>query len=356
MTTTLTELPEIEYKSVKLENINLRVVRSSKQKRSIRMSIEGQPVEYTERFSTSLAMNLGFPKSVFNLFEPDEVFQRIHERTQIEKLSIALHHKKDGNLTKIIALGTSLNPRPVVTTETIDKLHEVCAPIERSYNNGIIQSTYEMKMGKSLNIRGNDFNARFVLETPIDGFGPSSAYLALLRLICKNGMVAISPAFRTRLAMSNKAGVDNIKLLRRFCETFSCDEGFDVLGQRLQSAASSPASLDEILKLHNVLSQFHEFDIVRELESSSNLQRYGIISLVSLNEKQRRICPTNNTVYDLMNIATEAATHKVSDPRCTNSLHAYVGTLLSHPYDLEGTLSGSEEPQDIFLANHISRN
>lgn len=347
MSTTLATLPQIEYRRVNLEDIDLSVDRSRQTKAKVTMRVEDQPVQYTDRFSTSLAVNLGFAKSIFNLFDPDEVFDRITKRSGIKTVTVALDTQPNG---VVRALGTSMSPLVPVDIDTLERLHKVCEPVERSYHDGVVKSTYALKMGRQLNVKGNDFHANFVLETPIDGFGPASSFLGLLRLVCANGLVAMAPAFRTKLHLSNTD--DNVKLLRRFCETFSSDDGFDVLGQRLQAASQSPTSLDEIFKLHNILSRHQEHSVLMEVESalSSSLQRYGIMSLSALSEKQRRVCPTNHSVYDLINLATEAATHKV-EPRCASALHGFVGGMISSQYDLEGTMTMNEEPADLFLNN-----
>ena len=54
---------------------------------------------------------------------------------------------------------------------------------------------------------GEDHKQRIAVHTPIDGYGSPAVYLALLRQVCSNGMVAMSKAFKTSL---NIAGIDGI--------------------------------------------------------------------------------------------------------------------------------------------------
>lgn len=239
--------------------------------------------------------------------------------------------------------------------DIINSIHEHRAPVSRTYHNGIVSSTYDLRLGRDLTILGDEFKANFVLETPVDGYGQPSAYLAMLRMICQNGLVAMAPAFRTKLSVGNGDGGGAEAILRRFIDSFAHDEGFDVLSQRLEMAAHSPASLDEVCRLYKLMTRYGEFDVLRNMDYSisNTLEQYGVISQDQLGEKQRRICPTNRTVYDLINFATEASTHMV-EPRVARSINGFVGDLLGKQFDLEGTMDNHEQPQDLFMA--YSRN
>jgi len=75
---------------------------------------------------------------------------------------------------------------------------------------------------------------------------------------------------------------------------------------------------------------------------------YGVANLESLSVKRQRVHPTPCRVYDLINFASELATHRVLEAERPR-LHAYIGTLISDEYDLEGTAEGVPEFNDLFL-------
>jgi hypothetical protein len=54
-----------------------------------------------------------------------------------------------------------------------------------------------------------------------------------------------------------------------------------------------------------------------------------------VNTKKLKTLPAKCSVYDLINFATEVATHH-SDTTAARRLHGWVGGLISNEYDLEG--------------------
>src|SRR5260221_348195 len=75
-----------------------------------------------------------------------------------------------------------------------------------------------------------------IIDTPIDGFGRPSVYLSLLRLVCSNGAVGYSPAFRSELSVGK--GDDGVAFaLTRVLDGFNNEDGYAALRQRFESAA-----------------------------------------------------------------------------------------------------------------------
>src|SRR5690606_38441224 len=70
------------------------------------------------------------------------------------------------------------------------------------YCDGVVESSHVPRAGaNSFEISGDAFANRFVMSTPIDGYGLPNIYLSLLRQICSNGMVGYAKTFRTTLAL-----------------------------------------------------------------------------------------------------------------------------------------------------------
>ena len=64
---------------------------------------------------------------------------------------------------------------------------------------------------------------------------------------------------------------------------------------------------------------------------------YKLTHMDALAKKRQAQLPCQAKVYDLVNLATEVATHYATAAN-SRDLHAWVGTLLSNEYDLENTV------------------
>ena len=89
-------------------------------------------------------------------------------------------------------------------------------------------------------------------------------------------------------------------------------------------------------------------DTLKEIEERNTALDEKTRMLESLSVKRQRMLPARCRVYDLLNFASEIATHRApadSRPR----LQAYIGTLVSDEFDLEGTAEKVPEFKDLFL-------
>ena len=148
------------------------------------------------------------------------------------------------------------NPTKAVVNHTA--IQELLARYEGqqiSYYNGVMESHHQPHTGGGrFEIAGDAFMQRYVVRTPIDGYGPPSIYLSLLREVCSNGMIGEHRAFRSVIAVGK--GQDNVTYsLQRALDGFHNDEGYAALRQRFQAAASSWASVHETNGLYNLLAK-----------------------------------------------------------------------------------------------------
>ena len=79
-------------------------------------------------------------------------------------------------------------------------------------------------------------------------------------------------------------------------------------------------------------------------------QIYGLANLDALTVKRQRTLPAACKVYDLLNFASEVATHHASE-HGNRSLQAHIGDLISGEYDLEGTVDHLSDWRDFFIGN-----
>lgn len=362
------------------------------------MSIDGRTVAPTPRFWTSLCSgysNYGLSTKLFKLFTHAEVFQRVSDVVGGEgkdRLRFTLENLGAGN-PRLLAV---TNPaKPLVR---YDRMSEVLVRYDAQnteYKDGIIRSTHTPQHMDDFQIAGDGFSHQYVMETPIDGFGKPLIYLSLLRQVCTNGMIGYARAFRTEINIGRGSdgndGADTMFSISRALDSFSNEEGYAALRQRFESAANSWASVYEVnrvLKVINKMAQknmfvepqakragiidelAHQRDIVlgSNADAAADMEQnpvnikllrafaqiagdlcaiYGIAHLDAITTKKMQKIPARCKMYDLLNFATEAATHYCGE-KDGRLLQAEVGNFVSNEYDLEGTSQSHPQFTDFF--------
>jgi len=75
---------------------------------------------------------------------------------------------------------------------------------------------------------------------------------------------------------------------------------------------------------------------------------YGLANLDALSAKRQRTLPAACRVYDLLNFASELATHHAK-PEGGRKLQSFIGDLVSGEFDLEGTAEQFADWKDFFV-------
>jgi hypothetical protein len=75
--------------------------------------------------------------------------------------------------------------------------------------------------------------------------------------------------------------------------------------------------------------------------------RYGLASIEALSIKRQRMLQANCRVYDLINFATEIASHH-APPMAASRLQAWLGATITEEFDLENTANDVPEFVDVF--------
>ena len=387
-----THIKGIEYGSAPISQFRVtNAPQDKKGKRTVHtMEINGRPVAPTERFWTSLCStfsNYGLTTKLFKLFNHDEVFERLSRElaNRDERINYTLEDLGEGNPR---LLGIATPDKPIVE---YSKIQETLARygaerVEYANGAGVIRSTHTPNHMDNFKISGDEFSNRYVMETPIDGFGSPLIYLSLLRLVCTNGAIGYSRAFRSEINLGKNGKDDPMFTIHRSLDSFSNEEGFAAMQTRFQQATKSWASINECNRVHQLMtkmyerSMFHEpaagvkSNIIAEfarrrqavlkVDGTNNpvnltLQRayigltgdlcamYGIAHLDALSRKKMASLPARCTVYDLINFATEAATHYCSQ-KDGRLLQAEVGSMITGEYDLEGSRDVKSDFQEWF--------
>jgi hypothetical protein len=312
--------------------------------------IDGQEVAPTKRFWKSFFIRFGISDSVFRYFEPPEVFQRISERFPDDTIRYCIE-RGQGDQRRLLAVS---NPtRSVIRHGEVVQLVSQYGGRDHAYADGVVTSTHIPRSGEQpFRIGGDQFQHRFVLETPVDGFGHPRVYLSVLRLVCSNGMVGYGRAFRSDISL----GKDISHCIGRALETYDNGEGYAALRQRFESAQSSWASVRESLQLYKCLIKVRDRQDLKTETAVRDLNRltgnlneiYGLANMDALSPKRQRILPTRCRVYDLLNFASEIATHH-SNALGARSMQAFIGGLIADEYDMEGTAEAVTEFSDFFV-------
>jgi len=361
-----------QYGTTRIKNLSVNTAVDKNGKTQIKeVVLEGEPLEPTKRFWYSLHLRFGFTGNIFRYFSHAEVFNRISEVAANDQVRWCVERNADGR-NRLLAV-TSPTAALIEHDDLVNLLDRYGAQ-DVGYSEGVVTSRHAPRMDSGFSVGGDGFQNRFIISTPIDGFGRPSVYLSLLRLICSNGAVGYSPAFRSELSVGR--GNEGVAFaLTRVLDGFNNEDGYAALRQRFESAARSWASVHEALRLYKVLTRLHSHgevltraplsvrggDGARAVEDSplfasyhkltGDLSRiYGLANVDALSAKRQRTLPTACKVYDLLNFASEVATHHATEAG-NRTMQAYIGGLISGEYDLEGTVDQFTDWRDFFVGN-----
>ncbi len=225
--------------------------------------------------------------------------------------------------------------------------------LDTNYGDGIVTSTHTPRSGeRPFSIGGDSFQHRFVMETPIDGFGHPNIYLSFLRMVCSNGMIGYGKAFRSDISL----GKDMTHCIGRALDGFDNGEGYAALRQRFESAQQSWASVHECAQLCKQLMDMNDGHSIKAEHWLGDFRRmsgdlsalYGMANLDVISQKRQRVLPARCRVYDLLNFASEMATHRASNT-AGRRLQAFIGSMISDEYDMEGTAQSVTDFADFFV-------
>lgn len=348
------KIPNFDYRLLDVGEMEVRKERDDKGREFVKnIRIGHEDFRPSSRFWTSLNARFGFSSNIFSLFDHHEVFTRISSRYPGEQLRVAIN--TDDNWL----LGASSPSKPYAPADKLQGLMEQHGVSALEYADGIIRTWHSFKRSDGLEIGGDLHNHRFVMDTPIDGYGLPNIYLGLIRQVCTNGVIAMAKVFKTALKLGR--GEDDVMfVVDRALDSFDNEEGFSALTDRLRAGTKSWASINEAAKLGSLLQKLVDGqsgvlnqDVMGMFSDCVGdfSETYSLVSVKELSEKRMRLLPCKATVYQLINLATEIATHHTRDVAARRKVHSFVGDLVSQEYDLEGSVDRYPEFQDWFGKN-----
>jgi hypothetical protein len=315
-----------------------------------RLLLDGEPVIASDRFWASLFHKCGFNDVVFKYFKPDEVFQRIAQTDTKAQLRFTIE-LTENNQRRL--LGVTNPNASILHRDSALALLRAHGGEKLSYADGRLTSTHMPAGGPGhFRIGPDDFEHRFTLDTPLDGFGEPKIWVTLLRMICTNGAIGMQRAFCNPV----KLGQEPLHALDRALSSYANADGFSAMRQRFESAQKSWASLEDVRSLERIMttvtwgggdaagSRRNAFE--RMVGDISGI--YGVASLEGISPKRRRLLPSRARVYDLINFASEVSTHHAM-PLAASKISAWIGTTIVDEFDLEGSAKEVNDFEALFL-------
>lgn len=297
-----------------------------------------------DRFTVSLCSKFGIGPSIFSIFDPGEVFERLqfaHPRTRVRIVT-----DKD----KCLAATT-----PSKSYVHFDTLLSILSRSKRInnivncyYNDGMVTTIHRMNEAP-WEISGEMFLQAFTMETPVDGYGLPAIYLSLIRESNGTMLTAESKTFKSEIQLGREGDRAEIPLTR-VLDTFNNEEGFQALRQRLESARVSLASLHETNSLFKILTRVVstknnvDTDIMGAyLQLTGDVvSKYHIASEESISSKKSRLLPMECTILDLIYFCMETITNHRESIKDHNAITRWIGQIIDNEYDLEGELVEDE--------------
>lgn len=361
-----------DYGVARIKDLEVRTGPDRNGKVGVReVLLDGEAMQPSNRFWTSLHLRFGFTSNLFRYFSHAEVFSRISEVAANDRIRWCVERGTAG-VPRLLAV---TNPTSaLIAHDDLQELLQRYGTAEMQYGDGVVRSRHTPRLCDTFQVGGDGFQNKFILDTPIDGFGRPSVYLSLLRLVCSNGAVGYSPAFRSELSVGR--GDDGVLFaLTRVLDGFNNEDGFAALRQRFEAATRSWASVHEVNRLYRLLARLHNRGEIKgeaalpafgedgtQRGSSSSLFHafhemtgdltciYGMANLDALSVKRQCTLPAACHVYNVLNFASELATHHATEMG-NRLVQAFIGDLISGEYDLEGTVDQFSDWRDFFIGS-----
>jgi hypothetical protein len=367
----LITLPGIEYETARINDLVAHGQYDRKGRFDVsRISLGDMSLQPTQRFWDSLCARFSFGPTIFRLFNHKEVFDRIAEKNTNCAVKLAIQTSPCEH--EYVDPATPFKPRLLAVSSPnaamlhLDEAIRVLNQLDVSkvdYGNGCVISQHEPKNNFGWKIGPDEHQAKFVLRTPIDGYGGPKVFLSLVRMHCTNMLWACSKPFQAGIILGKSGACET---LIKAMESYNNEDGFMALKARIEAAQRSWASVAECQNLAKAIEKLNPNSFRPEFTSTleepatvdslliklsklvGNIREiYGVAQIESLSEKRIRQLPSKALVYDLICFTTEIATHQLT-PDAAQTMYNYFGRLVgSDLFDLENSCEEFREFSDF---------
>lgn len=380
------ETPELafEYGTVSINDIAVETEpHPTKPGRKVakHVVINDEPIVPTDRFWTSLAVRFseyGVSKQLYNLYDHDEVFNRLAERAPSDRLRYTIERRR-GRLP--VALAVTSPEKPIISYEALTEIVARFGGERITYFDGKVNSFHTPRIGSTNYVvpcpygkeETHHFRNRFMLEVAVDGYGKPVVMPSLERV--EDGVQYVTrDASALKHELNIGKGVDVVHhAVCRALDGFNTDEGYATLRNRVEMSRQSWASVFEAQQgykmlvkqasMGNLLGQTQaglgdgESPVLMDFHSMTGdmSQIYGLANLDALAAKKQRNLPIGATVYTLISFFADLATHRASEPG-RQALHGFIGALLGDGagFDMEKSRNKWQDFKDFRINTDLS--
>ncbi len=307
-----------------------------------------QTYSVSDRFLNSFARKLKFSNNIFNYFSAEEVFNRVYERNPDLRFKVTFDEEKNE------VLGVVDESKKILPPELACQVFSEDPRVQHvTYDNGLWKA--ELHLDTEFAIpNDSSYQRRLIVHYPVDGVTMPAIYLAVVRQVCSNGATAQVAKFRTEIEINDNSGTHFSRLLR----SYNNDNGFAALESRLLAAQETKASVNELLKVEQLLSN-HITDTASLARLKNRIEEmagdpctsYVITSLNNIHPKRRPLLPVNCSVNDLVNFCSELTTHHANLLHSVEPFNGLIGSMLSEEFDLEGMYNHRSKASAFHLDN-----
>ena len=310
------------------------------------LAINQTTYKLSKRFYKTLAAELDIPYGVFGFFTPLEVMTRAAEKEPGLPLRVTVDTARGRALGLTPDKGL---PMPVKYIERV--LHDDRRLREVEYEDGVLSAMLDLDEAWDVP-NDSTYHVRVRCRVPVDGVNMPDMSLATWRQVCSNGAVAEAPLFRTKMEIKDNSG----EHFRRLLASFSNPSGVEMLQARMGAAAGTKASVGEVMLLEglirrsvaNTRNQMLLRERLNEIADNPCV-RYGVTDLTNIGQKKRPLLPVGCSVADLLNFASELASHHAELLKPESTLHSFAGTVLSKDFDLEDLYPNAVRISNFYL-------
>jgi len=356
-----------EYTTIKISDLIVDVTTVLGGKKIVNhILVNDEPIIPTERFWHSLCSlysPFGITKNIYSLFDYDEVFNRLSDRSPKDRIRITIQRELNEDGSQVVAplLLAATNPsKPMITYAALIDILDRYKAEHITYCDGLVTSWHTPRIGGHqyyaecpYTSTKHPFENRYMMEVPIDSYGKPVVFPSVERMSDLSRWVTRN-ATSLKSEISLGRGMDVVAhAVGRVLESFNSDEAYAVIRNRIETSMHSWASVYECNEAYKLFTRLMSNMLIinqtREtVQTGGGLiaafhtmtgdtsRIYGFATLDALAAKKQRGLPVGCTVYDLLGFLAHAATYEARIDGA-NSLYSMIGMLIGDGagYDLE---------------------
>lgn len=316
------------------------------------ITIETQDQKYyvSNRFVKTLLSQFDLSEKVLRLFDTQTVLNRIIEKEPDASFKVTIDKNYgEGSLLlgtlkenqKILPTNNVLDiirKDPRLTNIYLDKDHSLIAKLNNDHEFEIPEDSL--------------YHSFIQFNYPIDGIYNPAFELGFERVVCTNGATITDVDYKSNVVISDESG----EHLERLLKSFSNESGYQRIKNRLSTAIMTPASLNEIYKIENLIANLllekenaRQINKIIEDLCGNPLRQYGTTSLKTIPEDIRKATACKLCVLELFNIGTELTTHYSALISNQERFSKVICDMLTKPFDFEGIKHQKFEIRHFYL-------